>query len=59
MAKFKIKPSGKVDELAIHFFVNPDGSLQVSWNEKSDIAIELGVNDWSIDQWLSFIHENT
>ncbi len=59
MFKFRVKKAIEDHELSISVRVNRDDSITLEWDETSDIAKELGVNDWSERDWFEFLKDYT
>lgn len=59
MSNFRVKKAIEDHELSISVRVNHDDTITLEWDETSDIAKELGVNDWSEREWVEFIKDYT
>ena len=59
MSNFRVKKAIEDSELSISVRVNDDDSITLEWDETSEIAKELGVNNWSERDWVEFLKDYT
>ena len=57
MSNFRVKKAIEDSELRISVKVNDDDSITLEWDETSEIAKELGVNNWSESDWVEFLKD--
>lgn len=44
--------------LPINVIEEDDGTLTIEWDPDDPRAIELGINDWSEDDWVAALEES-
>jgi hypothetical protein len=43
--------------LQLHTHEAENGDLIIEWDETDPRAIELGINDWSVEQWVDMLRD--
>lgn len=54
----RLTPSTVEDELILTVQENDDDSLTLEWDHTHPRAIELGINDWTEEEWRKCLEES-